>query len=245
MDFDNNLKAFLRRFPLKAMSGHQKFVAVAAFQAKGNLTQAIGIKDVQKQWRKSLLGILYNPAHYDRAQRAGWANPTAKGQFCVTQAGLDNLDALVPDITSGEMKKAGSLIIVNKKGTHTFDKFLRTTFAAAKDQVLIADSWVDETIFDNALDVIPKTANVKLMYSHNVNKFDQRSKRFAQQYPKFSSKRFKALHDRFIIVDDKGFIIGPSIKDAASNSPALVVLLGSKEKNLLHTFFNELWNKAK
>jgi hypothetical protein len=183
---------------------------------------------------------------YDRAQAAGWVDPTGlKGKFRLTQAGLENLEALAPEFTAGELKKSGALIIVNRKATHTFDKFLRTTFAAVKNQVLIADSWVDGTIFDTVLDVIPKDCTFKLIYAQARDKFEDRAKRFSQQYTKFAHKRYKPLHDRFMIVDDTAYILGPSIKDAASNSPALVVALGSKEKNSLQAFFSELWSKAK
>jgi len=46
-------------------------------------------------------------------------------------------------------------------------------------------------------------------------------------------------------VDDTGYVLGPSIKDAASNSPALVVELDAKENHLLQAFFDELWKKGK
>ena len=181
-----------------------------------------------------------------RAQGAGWVNPTgAKGKFRVTQAGLENLDALMPEFTANDMTKSGALAIFGKKATHSFDKFLRTTLAAAKSQVLIADSWVDDTIFDTVLDVIPKDCIFKLIYAQARGKFEQRAKRFSQQYGKYAHKRNKNLHDRFMIVDDTAYILGPSIKDAASNSPALLVTLGAKEKNVLQTFFNDLWTKAK
>jgi hypothetical protein len=246
MDYTKNLKAFLRKLPLTKMSGHQKFVAVAAIQCKGDLAVEVVAPDIRKQWRKSLLGIKYNPAFYDRAQLAGWVDPTSgKGKFQLTQAGLDNLEALVPDLAAGDLKKSGALIIVNRKATHTFDKFLRNIFAESKNQVLIADSWVDETIFDNVLDRIPKSNVIKLIYANPRGKFDARVKRFSQEYSKFSSKKYKHLHDRFIIVDDAAYVLGPSIKDAASNSPAVIVVLAAKEKNLLQTFFSELWAKAK
>src|SRR3979490_3196501 len=140
MDFSRNLKAFLKDLPLAKMSGHQKFVAVAVSEAKGDITTEVSARDVQKEWRKSLLGGEYNPSYYDRAQRAGWVDPTGvKATFRLTDAGIENLEALVPEFGSGELKKSGSLIIFNRKATHTFDKFLRTTFAATKHQVLIAD----------------------------------------------------------------------------------------------------------
>jgi len=95
------------------------------------------------------------------------------------------------------------------------------------------------------LDVIPRDCTFKLIYAQAREKFEEKAKRFSQQYAKFAHKRYKHLHDRFMVVDDTAYILGPSIKDAASNSPALVVTLGTKEKNSLHMFFGELWSKAK
>lgn len=246
MDFTLNLKAFLKQLPLKDMSGQQKFLAVAAIQCKGKITDEVSTQDVQKQWRKALLRLEYNPVFYDRAQTSGWVNPVpGKGRFRLTQSGLDNLEALAPELSAGELKKSGALIIVNRKATHTFDKFLRTTFAAAKKEVLIADSWVDETIFDTVLDVIPKNCTIRIVCANPRGAYAARAKRFGREYPNFITRKFKHLHDRFLIVDDAAFILGPSIKDAASNSPALVVALAAKEKSLLHSFFTDLWTKAK
>lgn len=247
MDFTQNPKAFLGNLPLRQMNGPQKFVAVALLLSKGKIDVEVSTADIQKLWGKSVLRVSYNSAFYDRSQKAGWVDPVLgkKGTLRVTQAGLDNLDALAPEISAGDLKKSGSLMIVNRKATHTFDKFLRQTLAASKAQVSIADSWVDETIFDTVLDVIPQTSTIKLIYAQARGSFDARAKRFGEQYAKFAFKRYKHLHDRFMIVDDLGYILGPSIKDAASNSPALVVILGHKERNLLQTFFNDLWADAK
>jgi hypothetical protein len=250
MNFNQNLKAFLRDLPLSKMSGHQKFLAVAALQSGGKAKQEVATKDVKAQWRKSLLGIRYNPAFYDRSQQESWVDPVSgkKGIFVLTQDGLDHLAALPTldaELSSGELKQTGGLIIVNRKATHTFDKFLRRIFADAKTQVSVADSWVDETVFDNVLDVIPKSLPVRLIYAQARGTFEPRAKRFGTEYQKFVVRRYKNLHDRFIIVDDVGYILGPSIKDAASNSPALVVELGTKEKRSLQSFFDELWKKSK
>jgi hypothetical protein len=48
-----------------------------------------------------------------------------------------------------------------------------------------------------------------------------------------------------MVIDNAGYVLGPSIKDAASNSPAVVVELDPNEKRLLKNFFNELWQKGK
>ncbi|MFQ5663676.1 MAG: hypothetical protein ACE5HL_07585 [Terriglobia bacterium] len=250
MNFGQNLKAFLRRLPLKKMTGHRKFLAVAAFHSKGKEGAEVATKDVEKQWLRSLLKAKYNPSFYHRAQQEGWVDPIAngKGRFLLTKDGLDHLRALaIPqeDFSEGELEKSGSLIIVNRKGTHSFDKFVRRLLAQAKAQVLIADSYVDGTIFDTVLDVISKTASIRLLYKRRSGNFEQRAKRFRRQYQKLTVKKYEDLHDRFLIIDDTGYVVGPSLKDAASKSPALVVALGGKEKQRLQSFFYELWKKAK
>jgi len=191
MNFDLNLKAFLKVFPLKEMRGQQKFLTVAALKCMGSKNIEIATRDIKKQWHKSLLRIKYNSAFYDRAQQEGWVDPVQgkTATFTVTQKGLDHLAALPTlqsELSAGELKKSGMLIVVNRKATHTFDKYLRNVFAEAKVQVLIADSWVDEKIFDTVLDVIPKTVPIKLVYA-NVHpqskvKFEQRAKRFSTEY---------------------------------------------------------------
>ncbi|OFW02665.1 MAG: hypothetical protein A3H94_02280 [Acidobacteria bacterium RIFCSPLOWO2_02_FULL_60_20] len=250
MDFNRNLKAFLKGLPIKEMTGQQKFLAVAALVCTGRKGVEIATKDIQNQWRKSLLQSKYNPSFYDRAQREDWVDPVTgkKGMFVVTQGGIDNLAALstpAGELESGELRQSGSLLVFNRKATHTFDKFLRRIFAEAKNQVSIADSWVDDTIFDNVLDVIPKTNPVRLIYAQARGSYEQRARRFSTEFQKFSTRRYKPLHDRFVIVDDFGYVLGPSIKDAASDSPALVVQLSGKEKRLLQSFFEDLWKQAK
>jgi hypothetical protein len=82
-----------------------------------------------------------------------------KGAFSINQPGLDHLAALEKSdgiATTGDLQKAGGLVVINRKATHSFDKYLRKIFAAAKtEEALIADAYVDETIFDTVLDVIP------------------------------------------------------------------------------------------
>lgn len=250
MNFNLNIKAFLRGLRLAEMSGHQKFLAVASLNSRGKPSVEVAARQVQDQWPTSQLGQKYNPAFYERAQREGWVDPTAdkRGVFTVSQTGLDHLSALArlnAETSSGELTKSGGLVIVNRKATHTFDKYLRKIFANAKSEVLIADSWVDETIFDTVLDVIPKTVSIKLLYGRALGAFAARAARFSTQYTQFTFRRYQHLHDRFMVVDSAGFVLGPSIKDAASNSPAIVVELDPKAERLLRNFFNDLWQKGK
>ena len=231
------------------MSGHEKFLALAALNSKGKAGVELAVHDVQDRWLKSLMAQGYNRAFYERAQQAGWVDRVAekRGAFSVNQPGLDHLDALAKSdgvATAGDLQRAGGLVVVNRKATHSFDKYLRRIFAAAKSEVLIADSYVDETIFDTVLDVISRTIPIKLLYSRAQGTFAAKAERFSKQWTQFSSRKYKHLHDRFIVIDHGGYFLGPSIKDAAMNSPAVVVELDSDETRLLRNFFNDLWQKG-
>jgi hypothetical protein len=250
MDFYLNIKAFLRGLRLANMNGQQKFLAVAAFNGGGKAGVELPVREVKNKWRKSLMAQEYNPTFYDRAEQEGWVDriPEKKGAFSINQSGLDHLAALEKlgkTPTGRDLQQAGGLVVVNRRATHSFDKYLRGIFSTAGAEVLIADSYVDETIFDTVLDVIPQTVPMKLLYGRAMGTFEAKALRFSKQWNQFSFREYRHLHDRFMVVDNAGFVLGPSIKDAASNSPALVVELDHIEKRLLSNFFNQLWQKAK
>lgn len=248
MDYSANLKAYFSRLPRSEMNGAEKYLALASLLAGGKKETPVSVNEVHRRWRKTIMGVAYNPVFYHRAQVKGWLDPqNGPGVFWISDAGLDhlsNIGTLVPDIIQGEMRKSGALIVVNRKGTHTFDRYLRGIFSSAKSEVLVADAWVDQNTFDNVLDVISKSVPLRLMYAESRGTFDQRAARYAKEFPLFQVRRYKRLHDRFMIVDENGYVLGPSIKDAASESPALIVEMAWKEKRLLRVFFDELWSLA-
>jgi len=245
MNFSKNLKAFLKALPLNGLSGHQMFLAVAAHCSSGNTSQEVRVSDVRSCWPKGLMGKSYNPVFYNRAQLEGWVDPIRQGVFRINEDGIQHLTDLSSSGQDATPSATGQLYIFEKKSTHSFDKFLRGVFAKAKSKVLVADSWVDETIFDNVLDNIPKVIEIKLIYGQKRGTFDSRVVRFKKEYSKFLNKKYRDLHDRFLVIDDIGYILGPSIKDAASNSPALVVALSKKDSSVLTKFYQTLWSKAK
>lgn len=240
MNLNQNFKAFLKNLPLAKMTGHEKFLAVAAFLVGGKEGVEVRASNVESKWPRTFLRVKYNPTFYVRAQTKGWVVPTAKGSLSVSAEGLAHLTALGErdeHFRDGELEKSGALIIVKRKGSHSFDKLLRKLLADAKGGVLIADSYVDGTIFDTVLDAVPRSTTIRLLYNHRSGNFEQRAKRFSGQYPRFASKRYKHLHDRFLVIGESGYIVGPSLKDAATNSPALMVVLAGKEKRRLQSFF--------
>lgn len=233
------------------MSGQEKFLAVATYLCVGKTNKEVTVAEVVKKWSKVVLKTKYNASVYNRATRQSWLKPidNKKGVFTVTAKGVKHIEDLASPQTTSAVIVESTLCIFEKKSTHSFDKFLRATLSGATTKVAIVDSYIDETIFDTVLDSIPKTVPIQLIYSHipsaNQTAFDIRQKRFMIEYPKYAIKKYKDLHDRFLIVDDRAYIIGPSIKNAASNSPALLVALSTKDGVALEKFFHRLWVNAK
>lgn len=245
MDFHKTIKAFLASLPIKHMNGQQKFLAVVAHCVQGDTSQEITLAKVRTQWPQSTLKSTYSRTYYDRADEAGWISPNEGGSLAVTAEGLAHLAALVEvSDAKSESSTAIGLHIFDKKQTHSFDKFIRGVFVQAQHRVQIADSYVDERIFDTVLDVIQPSIEIKLIYKAKQGTYDARAARFITQYSSFTAKHYAELHDRFILVDGKGYIIGPSLKDAAAKSPALVVALNAADSKELEKFFQVLWPRA-
>ncbi|MDD4411837.1 MAG: hypothetical protein PHO58_05030 [Bacilli bacterium] len=243
-----NIKAELNKLPLKKMNGQQKFVAVAYFIYLDNKRAQLDTSIIKKNWVKSILKNKYNKGYYDRAQKDGLVDPhsSKKGCFTISEAGIKFMESFNEDTDGKQIRKTGKLIIVNKDATYSFDKFLRNKLSKAKSSVLIVDPYFEEVLFDRILGIIDKNIVIKIIHSNENNTIKDNAKRFSREYKKFQHKINKNIHDRFLIIDNNnGFILGPSIKDAADKNPALIVALEQKETHLLKTFFDDLWQIAK
>jgi len=234
------------------MTGEEKFLALGVIISQEKIDLDISASDVRSKWSKGLLGK-YNPGYYYRAESKGWVIPddAEHNKFIVTPEGFKHLKTTIGHeekdelLNPKEVRKTGKLFIFNKSSAYSFDKFIRNILKNAKSRVLIADSYVDETIFDNHLETLPNDLIIKVLFMNDSGSFGARMKRFKVQFKKSDFKKYKDLHDRFIIVDDIAYIIGPSIKDAAANSPAIVVGLNQQETLLISNFFSDIWKLGK
>lgn len=244
MDYSKTIRAFVSSLPLRNLSGQEKLLAVAAHCAGGTTTREVATSDIKKSWPTSTLGSAYHGTYFARADEAGWFSRVKVGVIQVTQAGLDHLASLVGTSAAIQGSAGARLHVFDIKQTHDFDKFLRSAFSSATTSVSVADAYVDDTIFDNLLDQIPVGVEIRLIHNKKQGSFDARVVRFATQYAKFQTKAYVELHDRFLIVDGQGYVVGPSLKDAARKSPALLVSLSAADSAKLQQFFEELWRRS-
>jgi len=137
--------------------------------------------------------------------------------------------------------EAESEILLNTDPYEAF-KLIRDIVGQCKNQLCVIDPWTDEKIFDLYFDKLPRKANIRVLTKHTKGKFTQVAKLFKQRNSNFEVRLLNTIHDRELIVDDRVWILGQSLKDAGSSGPLSIVELRNSEsaKNL----FNELWNTA-
>lgn len=248
IDFSLTLATLIHKhFVLSKLSGHEKVLIVAALVARGTTESGFSTQSIKSVWRKSVLGTNFNTIYIVRAIQNGWISPVSKTEFCVTEDGYGRLEAINKfEATAGSigMSNSQGLILFAAGDTHSFDKYIRRLFSSATSYVRIVDSYVDERVFDNLLDQIPKTARIRLIYGKAQNVFNQRAQRFSREFAMFMMKQKNGVHDRFLIIDSVAYVLGPSLKDAADKSPATLVKLGVKDSERLIKFFEELWKST-
>lgn len=242
-----NFEKSIRTLYLKDLSGQnlthaEKALLVVAKVSVGIVGDPVRTFSLRAQWPKTVFKVALHPSYVLSAIDEGWIKRETSGFVSLTDDGLQHINGLLTAEESNPLADTTQLLVFSPKQAHDFDKFLRQALASAKSHVRIADSYVDETIFDTVLHVIDPSVNIDLMFNHDSGTpFHAQAKRFKIQFPKFSYAKYPKLHDRYIIVDDIGFVIGPSLKDATVNSPAILVRVGSDQSTKLITLFDNIY----
>ncbi|MGB9022774.1 MAG: hypothetical protein WCC94_04985 [Candidatus Bathyarchaeia archaeon] len=110
-----------------------------------------------------------------------------------------------------------------------------------RNQLAIMDPWVDEDIFPLYLESVPAPVSIKIITQHMTGKFEAIAKKFSQQRKQFEV-RLHDIHDRYIIVDDRAWLIGQSLKDAG-RKPLAIIELG--DVGQVKAFFDKIWSTGK
>lgn len=235
MELPKDIVTFLKRLPLKDMCGEDVFVAITFFLSKGSCEVEVGISEIENNWSKSVIGKKYNSGYSARAK--GRTHSLGSGQWVLTEEGVSYVQKLVGEIPAFET----TLLIFKQGNAHSFDKSLRSILKKAVQSVDLADTYVVGALFDTLLDKIPSTVPIRFAYGNDKGDFVAHGARFAKQY-NFVAKELKQFHDRFLIVDGKGYIVGPSLKDAADKKAATLVALNATDSKKLIDLFSDIWN---
>jgi hypothetical protein len=151
---------------------------------------------------------------YDRPeQRLRQANDQLDRMIAVLRSAIEQLRWNLPD-PKQVFLPAGS--------PHDAYVEIRKILAQVTNELMIVDSWVDQTLWP-LLSNLPATAGIRILTDHMKGDFILEGRKFAAQHGNTIEVRTNlSFHDRFVFVDGaKCWHLGASIKDAGNKAFAM------------------------
>ena len=124
---------------------------------------------------------------------------------------------------------------------YAFCRDLRKLIQHATKDVLIIDPYLDPTLFGLYVDDLDRSVGICVLTSRpkeNVKSFAQM---FATGRPHFEMRTHPDLHDRVVFADDRCWVIGQSIKDAAKSKTTYIVEFSHA---LMRPVYDDIWDSA-
>ena len=127
-------------------------------------------------------------------------------------------------------------------------KDIKDILTAAAEKLIIVDPYVDDTLFTMLENVQPKV-QIQIMTRKMAGDFQLVGHKFKEQRKEAQQgtlevRKSGELHDRFIVVDNKIFHIGASIKDAGAKMCAMSEFEEAESKTALRQTICRYWNEA-
>lgn len=164
------------------------------------------------------------------------ANQQLDGMLSVLRSVAEQLRWQLPDPTQVFLP-AGSV--------HDAYVEIRKIVQLVKSEVLIVDSYVDETLWP-LLKNIPSSAKIRILTMKMKGDFALEAKNFAGQHGNaIEIRQTITYHDRFILVDrNQCWHLGASIKDAGTKAFAMSEILSPAICSAIQTDVETTWNAA-
>lgn len=158
---------------------------------------------------------------------------------------LRNLKNLIYPLTlNKEICFLGSgLIVFREKQPFGVYQYLRNQIQAAKSQVLILDSYVSEQTL-NILYGLPRHILIRILTKKPDPTFIAAWNLFKVEYKNSNARKHKDVHDRLVIIDQKSFMIGSSLKQAGEK-PTLIAYFDTIDSKKAEGFFSWFWKKGR
>jgi hypothetical protein len=126
---------------------------------------------------------------------------------------------------------------------YDFYRDLSSLFAATTQEIFIIDAYLDEKIFDLYVEKVPASAKVRILSNKIGGKVETVAKMYANGRP-LELRTTADVHDRMVFFDQRGWLIGQSIKDAARKKPTYLVELGEPLLSGARDIYNRIWAAA-
>jgi len=126
---------------------------------------------------------------------------------------------------------------------YAFYRDLSSLVQAATREVFIVDAYLDEQLFNLYVSKVPGGVPVHIL----SNKIGANVETVARMCAKSRSIQLRSsadIHDRVIFLDQRGWVTGQSIKDAARKKPTYMIELNEPLLTVSRDIHNRIWAVA-
>lgn len=122
----------------------------------------------------------------------------------------------------------------------TFFQDLRAIVHSARSEVFIVDNSLDATALTLFMHDLPAGLRVRIMTGQPDGNLLQVARRHAQR-GNFELRSTREVQDGVIFVDGRSWVIGQSVRDAASGKPSYIVEFDATR---MRPIYEVIWKKA-
>jgi len=126
-------------------------------------------------------------------------------------------------------------------GQYKAFNMLRQLIRSAKKRFYLVDPWVNETVFDDYLEGVQTGTEIKVLSRDLKGAFAARAMKFKKERAAFGVRQSDVIHDRYLVVDDRAWILGPSLKDAGNKVWTIVEF---EDAASMRRAIDKLWQNA-
>jgi hypothetical protein len=123
---------------------------------------------------------------------------------------------------------------------YEFYRTVKTILGLANKEIFVIDPYLSTEIFDVYAGAIPRSVTFRLLSANLPSAVLS----LAQKYSSggnFQLKDSKLIHDRVLFADDRVWLSGQSLKDAAIKKPTYIV---EHDEPLMRAVYEDVWAKA-
>ena len=126
---------------------------------------------------------------------------------------------------------------------YAFYRDLKDILVQAKTEIFIMDNYLNTEFFELYVAVVKPGITLRIMTDQLKGNLEAVAKKYAASHT-IELRSSPDVHDRHIFVDDRGWSVGQSIKDAARKKPTYMVELSSGLVPVIRRIYEDIWAKA-
>jgi hypothetical protein len=123
---------------------------------------------------------------------------------------------------------------------YAFYKDLKSILATARTDVLIVDNYLDTGIFEIYVETIELGIKVRILTDQPRGNLVLIAQKYSSR-GSFELKGSKEVHDRVVFVDERCWVVGQSIKDAARTKPTYIIEFDAQR---MQPIYEDIWMRA-